>query len=167
MTVTLRLATAADQRAVGRLHHRSRAAAYADMVDPASFDARGAEMLAEYWSERWRWEQDTHRMTLAFDGDTLIGFTHIGPSETAGAAELYAIHLDPSRVGSGAGRVLMVDALANLPAFGEPRAVLWVLEGNGVARRFYSKGGWVEDGVTREDQLNGQPVTHVRYSHPL
>jgi GNAT superfamily N-acetyltransferase len=167
MTVTLRLATGADQPAVGRLHHRSRAAAYAGLVDAASFDARGAEMLAAYWAERWRWEQDTHRMTVAVDGDELIGFSHIGPSETEGAAELYAIHLDPSRVGTGAGRLLMLDALANLPAFGEPRAVLWVLEGNEVARRFYEKGGWSRDDVTRADELNGQPVTHVRYSRPL
>ncbi|MEU4693397.1 GNAT family N-acetyltransferase [Actinoplanes sp. NPDC023714] len=167
MTIRLRLAVEIDLPAVGRLHHRSRAAAYAHLVDPSSFAARGPDMLVAYWVERHRWEQDTHRMTLAVDGDELIGFSYIGPSETDGAAELYAIHLDPSRVGSGVGRLLMVDALANLPAYGEPRAVLWVLEGNTVARRFYEKGGWVEDGVRRADELNDQPVTHLRYSHPL
>lgn len=167
MTVLLRVATDADQPAVGRLHHRSRAAAYAGLVDPESFAARGPEMLVEYWVERWRWEQQTHRMTLAEDDGGLAGFTYIGPSETAGAAELYAIHLDPARVGTGLGRLLMIDALRELPRFGRDRAVLWVLEGNEVARRFYEKGGWTPDGVTRADQLNDRPVTHVRYSHPL
>ncbi|WP_229072037.1 GNAT family N-acetyltransferase [Actinoplanes sp. DH11] len=167
MTVSLRPATEADQPAVGALHHRSRAAAYADLVDPASFEARGPDMMVAYWVERHRWEQDTHRMTLAVDDDELIGFSYIGPSETEGAAELYAIHLDPSRVGTGAGRLLMQDALAELPRYGQPRAVLWVLEGNTVARRFYERGGWSCDGVTRADTVNDQPVTHVRYSYPL
>ncbi|BBH66185.1 N-acetyltransferase [Actinoplanes sp. OR16] len=167
MTAELRLAVEADQPAVGRLHHRSRAAAYADLVDPSSFDTRAADMLAAYWVERWQWEQDTHRMTLAFDAGELIGFSYIGPSETTGAAELYAIHLDPSRVGTGVGRLLMLDALENLPSYGEPVAVLWVLAGNTTARRFYEKGGWSDDGVSRDDELNGHPATHLRYSHPL
>ncbi|MEU8237787.1 GNAT family N-acetyltransferase [Actinoplanes missouriensis] len=167
MTVSLRPATDADLPAVGALHHRSRAAAYAHLVDPASFDARGAEMMAAYWVERWRWERDTHRLTVALDGDELIGFTYVGPSETEGAAELYAIHLDPSRVGTGAGRLLMIDALEALRAYGTDRAVLWVLEGNEVARRFYDRGGWAPDGATRDDTVNDQPVTHIRYAHPL
>ena len=100
MTVSLRPATADDQPRVGELHHRSRAAAYADLLDdPRSFAARGPEMFVAWWVERWQWEQDTHRMTLAEDDGELIGFSYIGPSETPGAAELYAIHLDPARVG--------------------------------------------------------------------
>ncbi|MBB2945563.1 GNAT superfamily N-acetyltransferase [Actinoplanes lutulentus] len=167
MTASLRPATEADQPAVGALHHRSRASAYADLVDPASFEARGPQMMSDYWVERYRWEQDTHRMTIAEENGALIGFSYVGPSETPGAAELYAIHLDPSRVGTGAGRLLMIQALTDLKSFGEKRAVLWVLEGNEVARRFYERGGWSPDGVSRADTVNDHPVTHLRYSHPL
>ncbi|WP_433828484.1 N-acetyltransferase family protein [Actinoplanes sp. CA-015351] len=167
MTASLRPATEADQPAVGALHHRSRAAAYADLVDPASFEARGPQMMSDYWVERYRWEQDTHRMTVAEENGSLIGFSYVGPSETEGAAELYAIHLDPSRVGTGAGRLLMIQALTDLKSFGEKRAVLWVLEGNEVAKRFYERGGWSPDGASRADTVNDHPVTHLRYSHPL
>ena len=167
MSVILRPAAGSDPAAVGRLHHRSRADAYADLVDPGSFAGRGPEMFVEWWSERWRWEQDTHRLTVAEDDGTLVGFSYVGPSETEGAAELYALHVDPARVGTGVGRRLMVQALRDLTGYDAGRAVLWVLEGNTVARRFYAAGGWTPDGATRVEPINDQPLPQLRYTHPL
>jgi ribosomal protein S18 acetylase RimI-like enzyme len=164
MTVLLRPATDADPPRVGVLHHRSRAAAYAALIDPATFAERGPGMLAEWWTERWRWERDTHRLTVAEQDGELLGFTYLGPSETPRAAELYAIHVDPAWVGTGIGRRLMVKAVADLPRYGPERAVLWVLEGNKVARRFYESGGWRPDGVTRVAPVNEQPMPQLRYS---
>ena len=73
---------------------------------------------------------------------------------------MYAIHVEPSFVGTGVGRALMVDAM---PHLGD-RAVLWVVDGNSRARRFYSKGGWFPDGVTREAPMGGVTTHHLRYS---
>jgi GNAT superfamily N-acetyltransferase len=167
MTVLLRPAEDSDPALVGALHHRSRAAAYADLVDPVTFAQRGPEMLTEWWIERWRWERDTHRMTVAEHDGQLLGFTYIGPSETPGAAELYAIHVDPAWVGAGIGRQLMLKALTDLPRYGLDRAVLWVLEGNKAARRFYDAGGWHPDGATRVAPVNDQPLPQLRYTHAL
>ena len=167
MTVTLRSATDADPAAIGALHHRSRAAAYAHLIDPDVLAGAGPRPLAEWWTERWRWERETHRLTVAEADGELAGFSYLGPSETPGAVELYAIHVDPVRVGSGVGRLLMIDALAQLPRLGGERAVLWVLAGNAVARRFYERGGWVADGGTRTEAISGVPLRQLRYSHPL
>jgi GNAT superfamily N-acetyltransferase len=167
MTVLLRPATETDQIQVGALHQRSRVAAYAGLLSAEILEARSAEAFGEWWAERWRWEQDTHRMTVAEAGGELVGFSYIGPSETAGAAELYAIHVDPSRVGTGVGRALMIRALAELPAIGGDRAVLWVLEDNRTARAFYENGGWKPDGATRTEPINGIPVPQLRYTHPI
>ncbi|GIF12442.1 GNAT family N-acetyltransferase [Actinoplanes teichomyceticus] len=167
MTVLLRPAAATDQAGVGVLHHRSRADAYAHLVPAGTFPEHGHEPLAEWWAERFRWERDTHRMTVAEVGGELAGFTYTGPSETPGAAELYAIHVAPERVGTGVGRRLMMHALAELPAFGGDRAVLWVLSGNRVARRFYEHGGWAADGGTRVAPINDTPLPQLRYTHPL
>jgi RimJ/RimL family protein N-acetyltransferase len=41
--------------------------------------------------------------------------------------------------------------------------VLWVLEANERARRFYERGGWKADGETRVEAISGQPVPQVRY----
>ena len=167
MTVLLRPAGDGDVAAVGALHHRSRAAAYAHLIPPETFAVRGPDMLSAWWVERRRWERDTFRMTLAEVDGVLSGFTYTGPDETAGNAQLYAIHVEPDRVGTGVGRELMINALRELAGFGAGRAVLWVLADNPVARRFYERGGWSADGATRVEAMNDRMLPQVRYSHPL
>jgi ribosomal protein S18 acetylase RimI-like enzyme len=166
MSVQLRPAADDDLFAIGDLHYRSRASAYAGIVSPAALTFGSPAALGEWWSERWRWERDTHRLTVAVAGDALAGFTYLGPGEDDGVAELSAIHADPAFVGTGVGRALMLDALAALGTIA-PRAVLWVLEDNGRARRFYERGGWVADGATRVEPIGDEPVRQVRYSRAV
>ena len=61
----------------------------------------------------------------------------------------------------------MSHALEQLREIGGERAVLWVLEENARARRFYDRGGWSPDGATRVEPIGGEPVPQVRYSRPL
>ena len=173
MSVLLRTAEDFDLYGVGAVHQRSRAAAYAGILSPETLAMRSAEAFGEWWSERWKWEKDTHRLTVADAGGEVVGFTYVGPSETPGAVELYGIHVAPEHVGTGLGRRLMINALAQLTALardsevGGDRAVLWVLEDNAVARRFYDRGGWTADGATRLEPVNGEPVAQLRYTHAL
>jgi ribosomal protein S18 acetylase RimI-like enzyme len=160
MSVVLRTGTDHDLAAVGALHYRSRAAAYAGLVPPEALTFGSPEALGAWWLERYRWERDTHRLTVAERDGTIIGFSYLGPSEEPGVTELYAIHVAPDQVGTGAGRSLMRDALKQL---GE-RAVLWVVEGNTRARRFYEKGGWVADGTTREAPIGAVITRQLRYA---
>jgi len=164
MSVLLRTAKDSDLVAVGAVHQRSRVEAYAHILRPETLELRTAEAFGEWWTERYRWERDTHRMTVADQDGSVVGFTYVGPSETAGAAELYAIHVAPDLVGTGLGRELMADALTGLAEVGGSRAVLWVLAANPRARRFYEAGGWVLDGATRTEPVNDEPVEQVRYS---
>jgi ribosomal protein S18 acetylase RimI-like enzyme len=163
----LRTGKGPDLQAVGGVHWRSRAAAYAHILAPETLAGGSAEALGEWWSERWKWEQDTHRLTVADRDGEIVGFTYVGPSETDGAVELYAIHVVPELVGTGIGRELMANALDQLKEIGGDRAVLWVLEDNERARRFYDRGGWKPDGETRVEAVNGEPVRQLRYSLPL
>ena len=156
----LRPGTERDLPEVGALHYRSRVAAYADLLSPAALSYGSASAIGEWWAERWRWEQQTHRLTVAVDGGAIVGFTYLGPSEVPGVMELGAIHVDPAYVGSGVGRQLMRDAL---PHLGE-RAVLWVLAGNERARRFYERGGWILDGTTREAPVGRETTHQLRYT---
>ena len=166
MSVLLRPAGDDDLAGIGDLHYRSRASAYAGIVSPAALTFGSPAALGEWWTERWKWERETHRLTVAVDGDRLAGFTYLGPSEEPGVAELGAIHADPAYVGRGVGRALMVDALGALPQFGT-RAVLWVLEDNGRARRFYERGGWRADGERRIESIGDEPVSQLRYAIDL
>ena len=163
MTVVLRTGNDDDLAAVGALHYHSRAAAYRDLLPPEALTFGSPEVLGEWWAERVRWERETHRLTVAERDATIVGFTYLGPSEEPGMIELYAIHVEPARVGAGIGRDLMADAL---PHLGE-QPVLWVLGGNERARRFYEKGGWFADGMTREAPIGGRMTRQLRYSRQL
>ncbi|RZU52137.1 ribosomal protein S18 acetylase RimI-like enzyme [Krasilnikovia cinnamomea] len=160
MTVLLRPAVEADPPAVGALHFRSRRSAYAGLFSPEALNHGSPTALGEWWAERWRWERETHRLTVADADGELVGFTYLGPTPDPGVTELYAIHVAPERVGRGVGRLLMLDALPHLGA----RAVLWVLDGNTRARRFYERGGWVPDGATRDQPMGSETARQLRYS---
>ena len=167
MSVHLRTAEDCDLMAVGAVHQRSRADAYAHILSPETLAARPAEWFGEWWTERHRWERDTHHLTVADRAGEVVGFTYVGPSETPGCAELYAIHVLPDVLGTGVGHLLMANALPQLAAVGGDRAVLWVLEANNRARRFYDREGWTPDGATRVEPVNDEPVRQVRYSRAL
>lgn len=166
MSAHLRTATEVDLLAVGDLHFRSRAAAYAGFLSPAALSFGSPAALGEWWTERVRWESDTHRLTVAVRDDRVVGFSYLGPSEEPGVGELSAIHVDPDLVGAGIGRLLMIDALAALPAYGD-RAVLWVLDGNVRARAFYERGGWAFDGTARDAPMGGELTRQLRYARGL
>jgi GNAT superfamily N-acetyltransferase len=159
-TVVLRTVDEFDLMEVGSLHYRSRAAAYAGFLPPAALNFGSPRALGEWWSERWKWERDDHRMTVAVDGERVVGFSYLGPDEDPGVRLLSAIHVHPDYVGTGVGKLLMRDAHEHLG----DRAVLWVLEGNDRARRFYERGGWVFDGTTRDETMSGVLTHMLRYS---
>ena len=80
--------------------------------------------------------------------------------------EVYALYVIPDWWSTGTGRSLMCCAVAALSDAGYQRAVLWVLEANARARRFYERVGWVADGSSSVlTGLGG--VVEVRYSRPL
>ena len=160
----IRPAAAADLVAVGELHHRSRRSAYAHLVPVELLDTVPAAATAQWWVERWAYEQETHRLFTAWAGDRLAGFTYVGPGEEPGTSELYAIHVDPELVGSGVGRRLMETAEAALVELGAPRAVLWVLSGNARARRFYQRAGWAPDGGKRQAPMGPVMTDQLRYA---
>jgi GNAT superfamily N-acetyltransferase len=80
--------------------------------------------------------------------------------------EVYALYVTPDWWSTGTGRSLMSRAVAALSDAGYERAVLWVLEANARARRFYDRAGWILDGASNVlDGLGG--VVEVRYIRPL
>lgn len=81
--------------------------------------------------------------------------------------EIYAIYLVPAAWDEGIGRQLMAAALGRLGEAGFGQVILWVLDSNVRARRFYEAGGWRADGAVKPDDSFGVPMTEVRYRRPL
>ncbi|MBM0256519.1 GNAT family N-acetyltransferase [Micromonospora sp. 4G55] len=169
MTLTLRPATVDDLMAVGALHRASRVAAYSSFLPAEALADPSGEAMGRYWVERFGWERDDHRMTLAERDGRLVGFSYLGPDDEGDPATglLNAIHLDPDERGRGTGRELMVDALDAMRSRGWSRAVLWVLAQNLDARRFYERGGWTPEGTRRDEHFGPIVVPQVRYVRPL
>jgi ribosomal protein S18 acetylase RimI-like enzyme len=94
----------------------------------------------------------------------VAGLASVGAArDSEGAGEVYAIYADPAHWGRGVGRALMERALAALRERGFEEAVLWVLDDNPRARRFYEAGGWRLDGAHREGEHLGVRTEELRY----
>ena len=83
------------------------------------------------------------------------------------AGELFALYVDPDFWGRGVGRALIAAARARLVAEGYRWAVLWVLEGNARADRFYRADGWAPDGARRTETIGGLAATDLRCRRSL
>lgn len=82
----------------------------------------------------------------------------------AGAAEVFTLFVAPEHVRTGHGRALVEAALAWMRAEGRTSAVLWCLEDNERARRFYEALGWALDPSALPRQIGPyEDVREVRY----
>jgi GNAT superfamily N-acetyltransferase len=168
----IREATIADARAIAEIHVRAWRAAYRGQVPDAHLEALSVdERLAQHeWTIRN--PRETWRLWIAADDDgAVVGFAVTGPSEDADAdertGEVYAIYLEPERVGTGVGRALFDHAVADLRSRGFATATLWVLETNERARRFYEIAGWSADGTRAAERIDRAMLPTVRYRATL
>lgn len=101
----------------------------------------------------------------AEDHEHLLGFSSTGPArdETDQTGELYAIYLAPHVIGCGLGSALAKTSLAHLRACGFKRAVVWVLEGNLRARRFYEQHGWKLTSENKIVDFGDATLNELRY----
>ena len=157
----VRRARLEDARAIARVHAETWREAYehvfgAERLASVSTDARLAQwerILAAGLSD----------VFVAAD-DGIVGFVSTGDSRDADAdAELFAIYVLRRAWGTGAGTALMRVAIDAMRARTTGDAVLWVLEDNPRARRFYEREGWALDGEHKEDDYLGLRVREVRY----
>ncbi len=166
MPFEIRRASLDDAAQVAGVHVASWQAAYAGLL-PASFLANlttktREPMWRELLSNRFASKSDVF---VALDGNRVAGFCSSGPAadEPDHMGELYTIYLLPEYWRMGLGRRLLDTGLGALSDQGFPEAVLWVLEGNERAIRFYESGGWTLDGGRKTAALGGILATELRY----
>jgi GNAT superfamily N-acetyltransferase len=107
---------------------------------------------------------------VAESAGEIVGFATTMPTrdgDCAGAGELLALYLDSEWWGKGLGRDLATAARQRLTEQGHSTAILWMLEGNVRADRFYRRDGWLPDGARKQDTLWGITVAEIRYRRAL
>lgn len=165
----LRLAEPADAMAVARVHVRSWQAAYRGLLPDAYLGALRPEDRAARYD--FATSDPAKPRTLVAEEDSVIrGFATTMPSrdaDTPGEGELCALYIDPNDWGRGYGLALIQEARRHLSASGFPSVILWLLEGNTRADRFYRADNWLPDATRRSEQMWGIEVNELRYRRSL
>jgi len=167
VTVRIREGEPKDAEAIAGIHVRSWQEAYRGQLTDDYLDGLTVKDRLEL--HRYALEQPPpeYRMWVAEDGGRILGFAVTGRSEDADAdertGELYAIYLEPERVGTGLGRTLFEHAIGDLRERGYRTVTLWVLQTNERARRFYEVAGWSTDGAEASERVDCEMRPTVRY----
>ncbi|MET8825182.1 GNAT family N-acetyltransferase [Streptomyces sp. NPDC004610] len=161
-----------DCARVGEIRTEGWRSAYRGLMPQPYLDALSATEDAERQRTRLaRRAPGVVDLVAERDGE-ILGWSCHGPyREDTGAttpdAELYALYVDPSRQGQGVGRALLRVSLRGCASAGHPRMLLWVVEGNTRARRFYARAGFHPDGTEEPYEVAGARVPEVRYVRGL
>src|SRR5579863_7394875 len=158
--VSLRAADEQDKVNVARVHVRSWQVGYEGLIEADVL----SHMKAEDRAARYTFGDGGPNAPLtivATEGDEILGFSMCGATlddKMTDIGELFALYVDPNFWGQGVGRLLMLNARKHLREMSFVTGILWVLEGNQRATRFYEKDGWSSDGQSREEVLWGATV---------
>jgi GNAT superfamily N-acetyltransferase len=163
----IRRAQARDARAIAETHTEGWRTAYAELM-PAEFLAGlDIERRATFWGEQIATLPEDARPWVAEDDRRIVGFVHSGPSRDddapPGAGEVYLIYVRHESSWRGIGRLLLTYAERDLTTRGHEIGLLWVLDANEPARRFYERQGWHADGATKTRNFGGRELVELRY----
>ena len=157
----IRRGAAADAEGVARVQVETWQAAYAHALPSEQLQALSIEEAVE----RHRLWPPTF---VAERGGEIVGFISVGSSRDPDTdGELFAIYVHPEHWGTGVGRTLIETGEEELRTLGHEEAILWVLDDNPRARRFYELAGWSVAGPAREIRIFGFDVSEVRYAKRL
>ncbi len=161
----MRPAGPADATAIATIHVEAWRVAYAGILDAELLRWISVEERRKNWDEQLAAMPPRHHTHVAEINGDVAGFCACGPTrdpDVVGWAEVYAVYIDPSWWGRGAGTALMEASRLALLGDGYTEAVLWVLEANCRARTFYERSGWVADGADKVYQSGAKGVRYRR-----
>lgn len=142
------------------VHWKAWHEAYTGLVDQAYLDGFTLEKCTDI---AFRWPDN---LLVAKDGRKVVGFVGYGicgDEALPETGEVYAIYILQDYYDQRIGYALMSAAMKKLSAY--KKIVVWVLEGNRRAIRFYERYGFRFDG-TRKQIMLGTANTEVRMILP-
>jgi GNAT superfamily N-acetyltransferase len=173
LDVTIRAAARTDADGITDVQVASWRAGYAHVFPESVLHADDFDSSRRTFWRGWRFAPG-HRIAVATlpaddGGERIVGFASYGPERErargfTGRGEVWAFYLHPDTWGSGLADSLIRHVETRLLAEGFDTAVLWVLDDNPRARRFYERHGWATTGITADfDQYCEVRVPEVEY----
>lgn len=167
----IRLATVADAPAIAAVHVGTWRTTYRGIVPDAILDGFDVDQRAKVWAERLANDgPDTPLFTYVVEeAGQVVGFTRGGPEKDADpvyTGELYALYIAQPYQGRGYGRALTLAVAQRLAQQGHAKMLIWALNENHQARRFYENLGGV---YLREQPIdfNGVIVPESAYGYDI
>ena len=160
-----------DAHAIATAHVRGWQVAYRGKMPDDYLDGLNVDERTAIWLRRLEKECELPDRILVIEhpaDSRVVGFCFVGLCQDAdlaiaGIGEVGALYVEPESWGEGLGRVLFAFGVDHLRESGFSEAVLWVLDTNDRARRFYEIAGWEADGAAKVDDRWGFSVNEVRY----
>ena len=170
----LRPAGPGDGAAIAAVQRRAWRAGYRGLLSDAFLDDLDFSYLGAYWTGRATVSPTPrHRLLVAGPRGEVHGVVDAGPARDDDGptgpdglpvtGEVRSLYVDPSVQGGGLGGALLAAATEVLVAQGSTDLVLWVVEGNTRARRFYERRGWAADGGRKVTPVDDEALPEVRY----
>ncbi len=157
--------------------------AYGPLVDAEVRDAFTPAAFEPAWRQSLRNPPTPlHRLLVATEGETVVGFAAIGPAAEAETAELpgadepshhtgeiFTLGVTPQHRGTGNGSRLLNAAVDTLRAGDFQDVTMWVLANADQTRAFVSAAGLQPDGAWRDRVIaaDGRTVREVRLTASL
>ena len=117
-----------------------------------------------------KWGGNIHKngrtQLIAAEGDKFVGTASFCPSrweKFSSCGEIVSIYLLPEYIGKGIGSQLIRACIDELEYLGFSEILLWVLEDNHRARRFYEKHGFICTEDYMSDNIGGKDLREVMY----
>lgn len=109
------------------------------------------------------WDRHLDGLVVVADQDQVLGYCSQAAADDEGWGEIRAIYVHPDHQRLGYGTRLLGAGLSGLQERGFERALLWVIDSNDRARRFYQEKGFVVGAPFRIEDIGGTQVTLLRY----
>ena len=170
--VEVRQANSGDTQAIAEISVRSWQVGYAGQVPQAYLDGLDVSRRGQAIQAMLVKSSGPSRAFFVAENASgrVLGFANVRPSEEnlgSGEGELQSLYVHPDAWRHGVGSELMGACLQLLRSEGKFEAVLWVLDSNDRARRFYENRCWVPDEASRPIVIARQRLVEVRYRRTL
>ncbi|GGB17097.1 N-acetyltransferase [Flexivirga endophytica] len=180
----VRTARPNDVPAVAHVQAAVWRATYGPLVDSEVRDAFKPAAFEPAWRQSLRNPPTPlHRLLVATEGDTVVGFAAIGPCESAEepaeasepsepttrTGEIFTFGVSPDRRGAGNGSRLLNAAVDTLRAGDFAAVTMWVLADDEQTRTFVAAAGLQPDGAWRDRVVaaDGRTAREVRLAASL
>lgn len=153
-----------DARKIAEMHIEAWRKAYAGIVPDDYLLSLSVDAREKGWARLI--EEGVSNLWIAVCSERIAGLISFGASREAGVAstmgELMAIYVHPEFWSCGIGRSLWLAAREELQRRGFTCVMVWVLEDNSRARRFYNVEGFIENPEkSRNITIGGKVLAEV------